>query len=33
VSRDGSRVFYVDRTQPEPSSRIEVILGWSELMR
>jgi serine/threonine protein kinase len=33
VSRDGRRVYYVDRTQPDPSTRIEVVLGWTSLVR
>ena len=33
VTRDGSRVFFLDRQQPEPATRIEVILGWTALLR
>jgi Tol biopolymer transport system component len=33
VTRDGSRVFFLDRQQPEPATRIEIILGWTALLR
>jgi hypothetical protein len=33
VTRDGSRVYFLDRQQPEPATRIEVILGWTALLR
>jgi eukaryotic-like serine/threonine-protein kinase len=33
VTRDGSRVYFLDREQPEPATRIEVILGWTVLLR
>jgi Tol biopolymer transport system component len=33
VTRDGSRVYFIDRQQPEPATRIEVILGWTALLR
>ncbi len=33
VTHDGSRVYFVDRQQPEPATRIEVILGWTALLR
>ena len=33
VTRDGSRVYFLDRQQPEPATRIEVILGWAALLR
>jgi serine/threonine protein kinase/Tol biopolymer transport system component len=33
VTRDGSRVYFMDRQQPEPATRIEVILGWTALLR
>ena len=33
VSRDGRRVYYVDRAQPDPATRIEVVLGWTSLVR
>jgi serine/threonine protein kinase len=33
IARDGSRVFFLDRQQPEPATRIEVILGWTALLR
>jgi Tol biopolymer transport system component len=33
VTRDGSRVYFMDREQPEPPTRIEVILGWTALLR
>jgi Tol biopolymer transport system component len=32
VTRDGSRVYFLDREQPEPATRIEVILGWTALL-
>lgn len=33
VTRDGSRVYFLDREQPVPPTRIEVILGWTALVR
>ena len=33
VTRDGSRVYFLDRQQPEPATRIDVILGWTALLR
>jgi Tol biopolymer transport system component len=33
VTRDGSRVYFLDRQHPEPATRIEVILGWTALLR
>jgi hypothetical protein len=33
VSRDGRRVYYVDRAQPDPATRIDVVLGWTSLVR
>ena len=33
VTRDGSRVYFLDRPQPQPATRIEVILGWTALLR
>ena len=33
VTRDGSRVYFLDRQQPEPATRIEVIKGWTALLR
>jgi hypothetical protein len=33
VTRDGSRVYFLDRQQPEPITRIEVILGWTALLQ
>jgi eukaryotic-like serine/threonine-protein kinase len=33
VTRDGSRVYFLHREQPEPATRIEVILGWTVLLR
>jgi hypothetical protein len=33
VTRDGSRVYFLDRQQPELATRMEVILGWTALLR
>jgi Tol biopolymer transport system component len=33
VTRDGSRVYFLDRQQPEPATRLEIILGWTALLR
>jgi Tol biopolymer transport system component len=33
VTRDGSRVYFLDREQAEPATRIEVILGWTALLQ
>jgi Tol biopolymer transport system component len=33
VTRDGSRVYFLDRQQPAPATRIDVILGWAALLR
>ena len=33
VTRHCSRVYFLDRQQPDPATRIEVILGWTPLLR
>jgi Tol biopolymer transport system component len=33
VSPDGGRVYYIDRAQPDPSTSIEIIFGWTDLLR
>jgi serine/threonine protein kinase/Tol biopolymer transport system component len=33
VTRDGSRVYFLDRQQPALATRIEVILGWTALLQ